>query len=87
VLDSLVYLNDVLVVRETENGVFCEIDGRPTFLGKLQLALGTKLPPVGERGTIAITRMAAQDLGLVLPALFAHAGLGPRRTRRAPSGT
>jgi hypothetical protein len=31
------------VVRETEHGVFCEIDGRPTFLGKLQLALGITL--------------------------------------------
>ena len=85
-LDSLVYVEEVLVVRETENGVFCEIDGRPTFLGKLQLALDTKLPPVGERGTIAITRMAAQDLGLVRSALFAHAGHGSQRTRRPRSG-
>ena len=86
-LDSLVYLNDVLVVRETEHGVFCEIEGRPTFLGKLQLALGTTPPRVGTRGAIAITRMAAQDLGLVPPALVAHAGFGARRTRRARSGT
>jgi hypothetical protein len=79
-LDSLVYLTDVLVIRETDHGVFCEIDGRLTFLGKLQLALNTTLPPAGERGTIAITRMAAQDLDLVRPTLFAH-GHGPTRTR------
>ena len=85
-LDSLVYLNNVLIVRETEHGVFCEIEGRPTFLGKLQLALGTTLPLVGERGPIAITRMAAQDLGLVQPTLTAHTGFGPRRTRRARPG-
>jgi len=86
VLDSLVYLDDVLVICENEHGVLCEIGGRPTFVGKLQLALDAQLPPAGARGTIAITRMAAQDLGLMPPALIAHHGFGPGRTRRQRSG-
>ncbi len=81
-LDSLVYLDDVLVLRESEHGVFCEIDGRPTFIGKFELALDNKLPPVGERGMIAITRRAAQGLGVMRPSHFAHTGHEPRRTYR-----
>jgi hypothetical protein len=56
---------DVLVVKQTELGWLCEIHGRPTHLGTLQISPGTMMPREGERGRIYVTEAAAYDLGLM----------------------
>jgi hypothetical protein len=61
---NVIVVHDVLIVRQLELGWLCEIEGRPAFLGKLQVAPGTSLPGEGRRGTIMITVTAAADLGL-----------------------
>ena len=43
---------DVFVVREMELGWLCEIAGRPTFLGKLQLPADTCMPAERTRGQV-----------------------------------
>jgi hypothetical protein len=55
---------EVLVVRQMDMGWLCEIEGRPAFLGQLQIAPGTRMPSEGTRGQVAITIAAAADLGL-----------------------
>jgi hypothetical protein len=62
-LDAVI-VDDVLVVRATELGWLCEIERRPTFLGKLQVAPGTRVPREGQRGPVTVTLAAAVDLGL-----------------------
>jgi len=57
-------LDDVLVIRQSDLGWLCDIGGRPTFLGRLQVPPGFSMPPEGQRGTIALTMVAATDLGL-----------------------
>ena len=61
---NVIIVNDVLIVRQLEMGWLCEIEGRPAFLGKLQVAPGTRLPTEGRRGPVSITIGAAADLGL-----------------------
>ena len=63
-LDSIVTVPDVLVIHETALGVLCEVSGRPTFVGRLQLAIGAMVPHPGERGPLTLTRAAARELGL-----------------------
>jgi hypothetical protein len=58
-------LDDVLVSRQSDLGWLCEIAGRRTFIGKLQVPAGFQMPSEGQRGTIALTMMAAVDLGFV----------------------
>jgi hypothetical protein len=61
---NVVVVEDVLIVRQLEMGWLCEIEGRPAFLGKLQVVPGTRMPPEGRRGVVTITVGAAADLGL-----------------------
>lgn len=62
--DHLVVL-DVLVVRELELGWLYEIAGRPTFLGKLQMPPGTRMPAERARGRVRFPVAVATELGLV----------------------
>ena len=62
-LDAVI-VDDVLVVRQTDLGWLCEIESRPTFLGKLQIVPGSRVPNEGQRGPITLTLAAAIDLGL-----------------------
>lgn len=55
---------DVLVIERRDTGWLCEIDHRPMFIAKLQIAPGTSVPGEGQRGTVRLTAAAAQDLGL-----------------------
>jgi hypothetical protein len=59
-----VRVDDVLIVRRTDFGWFCEIEGQGVFLGSLQVVTGAMMPEIGERGTVTLTVAAAQDLGL-----------------------
>ena len=60
----LIYVN-VFVVRQLELGWLCEIAGRPTFLGKLQVPPGTHMPAERQRGTIGFSVAVAQALGIM----------------------
>lgn len=62
-LDAVI-VDDVLIVRRTDLGWLCEIESRPTFLGKLQIAPGSRVPNEGQRGPVTLTLAAAIDLGL-----------------------
>ncbi len=66
---SLVILDDVLVVRRTDNGWFCDVPKYPhvRFIGVLQVALATPMPSEGSRGRVVLTASAASDLGLAPP--------------------
>jgi hypothetical protein len=61
---NVIVVDDVLIVRRLEMGWLCEIEGRPAFLGKLQIVPGTRMPSEGRRGSVTITIAAAADLGL-----------------------
>ena len=61
---NVIVVHDVLIVRQLEMGWLCEIEGRPAFLGKLQVVPGARMPLEGHRGTVTITVGAAADLGL-----------------------
>jgi hypothetical protein len=64
-MEGTVIVDEVLIVRQTDFGWFCEIDGAPLFVGRLQIPPGTEVPPVGQRGSLTLTVNAARDLGLV----------------------
>lgn len=66
--EQAVTLPNILVVRESEFGWFCEHEGRPLFVAQGQVALHAPVPAVGTRGTIEVHAFAAYDLGLVNPA-------------------
>ena len=55
---------DVFVVREMELGWLCEIAGRPTFLGKLQMPADTRMPAERTRGRVGFPFAVATELGL-----------------------
>jgi hypothetical protein len=61
---ATVVIDDVLIIRATDLGWLCEIDGERIFVGRLQVAPGTTVPPVGGRGLLALTPSGAHDLGL-----------------------
>ena len=58
-------LVDVLVVRELELGWLCEIAGRPTFLGKLQVPPGAHMPPERQRGVVGFPVATSMELGIM----------------------
>jgi hypothetical protein len=53
---------DVLVVRRSDAGWFCEISDRPVFVGQLQLEPGTSVPSEGQRGTITLTAQGVEEV-------------------------
>jgi hypothetical protein len=55
---------EAVVVRRTEFGWFCEIDGKRVFLATLQIAPGFVMPVDGTRGPIELTVAAVADLNL-----------------------
>ena len=56
-------VDDVHVIRKLELGWLCEIEGKPCFVGKLQVVPGSSMPPEGKRGPMNIIASALQDLG------------------------
>jgi hypothetical protein len=56
---------DVLVVRALERGWLCEIAGRPTFVGKLQMPPNARMPAERERGPVGFPVAVATELGLL----------------------
>lgn len=56
---------EILVVRELELGWLCEIAGRPTFVGRLQLPPGSHMPPERQRGSVRMPVAMAMELGLL----------------------
>jgi hypothetical protein len=62
--DDVVVLANVLVVRRTDFGWQCVIQGRQVFLSSLQIAPGSLMPADGERGAVTLTAAAAEDLSL-----------------------
>jgi hypothetical protein len=57
-------VDNVHVIRKLELGWFCEIEGKPCFVGKLQVVPGSSMPLEGKRGPMNIVASALQDLGL-----------------------
>lgn len=51
-----------VVVRRTEFGWFCELDGKRVFVATLQIAPGFVMPVDGTRGSIELTAAAFADL-------------------------
>jgi signal transduction histidine kinase/CheY-like chemotaxis protein len=66
---------DVLVERRAETGWFCEIDGRRVLVRPHHVAPGTVMPSEGRRGTITVTKAAADEIRAAL-----GARQGTRRT-------
>jgi hypothetical protein len=58
-----VYEN-VLVVRRSEFGWHCVIEGRAVFLGQREIAPDATMPREGERGRVTLTADAAENLNL-----------------------
>jgi hypothetical protein len=56
---------DVYVVREMELGWLCEIAGRPTFLGRLQMPPDTRMPAERTRGKVGFPFAIVTELGLM----------------------
>ena len=63
--NPVVVLENVLVVKRSDYGWHCEIEGRQVFLVQGQLAPGTSMPAEGTRGRVTLTAMAAKDLNLI----------------------
>jgi len=61
-----VILDDVLVVRRTDSGWFCDVPKHPRvrFIAVMQVAPATSVPSEGRRGPIAVTPSAASELGI-----------------------
>jgi hypothetical protein len=62
--DATVIVDNVLIVRASDLGWLCEIDGERVFVGRLQVAPGAAMPAVGARGPVSLTVSGAYDLGL-----------------------
>jgi hypothetical protein len=62
--DGIAELADVLVVRRSDFGWHCEVDGKQVFLSSLQIAPGFLMPADGTSGPIKLTTAALQDLNL-----------------------
>jgi hypothetical protein len=68
---------DVLVVRRSDAGWFCEISDRPVFVGQLQLAPGTSVPSEGQRGAITLTAQGAEEVRRTIGAALMKRNLRP----------
>lgn len=55
---------EAVVVRRSDFGWFCEIDGKRVFLATLQIAPGFVMPIDGTRGPIELTAAGFADLNL-----------------------
>jgi hypothetical protein len=53
---------DVLVLRRSDAGWFCEISDRAVFVGQLQIAPGTSVPSEGQRGAMTLTAQGAEEV-------------------------
>lgn len=60
--DEVVLVADVVVVRRTDFGWQCMMEGRPVFVGALQIPRGFQMPVAGECGMLMLTAAAARDL-------------------------
>jgi hypothetical protein len=51
---AVIVVADVLVVRRSDFGWFCEVAGERVFFANLQIAPGFLMPGPGERGPIKV---------------------------------
>lgn len=59
---DVIVVGEVLVVRRTDLGWFCEVDGHRVFVANLQVASPSEMPAQGQRGPVALTRVGYRDL-------------------------
>lgn len=60
--ERVVHLKHVLVLRQSTFGWHCEQNGRPLFVARGQVALGTPMPSMGTRGTIQVREFAIREV-------------------------
>ncbi len=76
--DDAVVFENVLVMRRSEFGWHCVIDGRAVFLGHQEIAQGCTMPQEQRHGRVVLTATAARNLNLHAR----QAERGRRQTRR-----
>jgi hypothetical protein len=64
--------SNVLVLRRSDAGWFCEIEDRQVFLAQRRVSPGTHMPSEGRRGPVSVTAEGADEIRRVL---------GPRSAR------
>ena len=65
--DAVVQVEDVEVVRRSDIGWYCTIQGRTVLVTVLQVAPGFLMPAEGRHGPIRIRGSALPDLQLAPP--------------------
>jgi hypothetical protein len=67
---DVIVVEDVLVVRRSDFGWWCEIGGLPVFFGAAQIAPGFLMPPTGERGPVKVVTSAVAPMWAMGPRPF-----------------
>lgn len=62
--NGIAMVADVAVVRRSDVGWQCMIEGRPVFVANIQIARGFVMPREGTTGPIMLTAAAIDDLKL-----------------------
>jgi hypothetical protein len=62
--DGVAVVADVVVVRRSDFGWQCMIEGRPVFVANLQIPRGFVMPIEGQSGPVMLTAAAIHDLGI-----------------------
>ena len=57
--------DDVVVKKETEAAILCEIEGELHWLPKSQICEDSEVTGEGDEGTLVITQWIAQQKGLL----------------------
>jgi hypothetical protein len=60
----VVTLSDVLVLRESDVGLLCRIEGRDRWIPRDELRAGTTVRATGDLGTLVVPRPYAVEWGL-----------------------
>jgi len=61
---SVVTLPNVLVVRELDGALLCQIDGHERWIPRDKLCDGTTIRQKGDTGTLVVPRQFAVEWGL-----------------------
>lgn len=54
--------HNVLVIRSTDVGWHCEIEGQRVFVARLYVQRGTTVPNDGQRGPLTIAAFAVDEI-------------------------
>jgi hypothetical protein len=65
VQDTLVAYDDVRVLRRSDPGLWCRIDGVELFVARLVPRPGTTVRMAGDRGRLVVPEWFALDHGLL----------------------